>query len=219
MGIYSLLQFVGPLPGNNYPHPLERRVYVPVVLARCPENSKPRPLQISGQNSHGAGVRSPTAAAITPTGNRHEILGRSALHRGQVFTVLARQLTPQKRAVEMASMSRNITIPGCSGEEGKTGEDRTENPRVTCGKWLEPTHSVTCVYEFLLKACASRQEKLSFCRKNGAARHAHIPDPRGFFLRRQEKIARPAHLHALSRRYPVMAVLQNQNNCTQRHDL
>jgi len=52
-----------------------------------------------------------------------------------------------------------------------------------------------------LKACASRQEKLSRCYKNGAARHAHILNACEFFLRRQEKIARPAGLHALAQAY------------------
>ena len=54
------------------------------------------------------------------------------------------------------------------------------------------THTTsTCEDEYLLKACASRQEKLSFCNKNCAARYAHIAHPRIFFLRGKKKIARP----------------------------
>jgi len=41
-------------------------------------------------------------------------------------------------------------------------------------KSIKPTQTATCLDEFLLKDCASWLEKLSFCYKNSAARHAHI---------------------------------------------
>jgi len=74
------------------------------------------------------------------------------------------------------------TSLGGSWEEGKRGEDVSENSFETRARSLEPTHTATCVDEFLLKACALRQEKLSFCNKNGAACHAHIRDPRHIFF-------------------------------------
>src|ERR1035437_430693 len=92
-----------------------------------------------------------------------------------------------------------------SWEEGKTGETRSENPRETSEKWLDLRHTVTCNDESLLKACALRQEKPSFCHKNGAARAAHIGAPRKFKvggraleLCRQVQIAGPADLDALA---------------------
>ena len=74
------------------------------------------------------------------------------------------------------------TSPERLWEEGKTGEDINENLSETSRKSLEPSRNATCEDEFLLKACASRQEKLSFCHKNGAACHAHIRDPRYIFF-------------------------------------
>jgi hypothetical protein len=49
-----------------------------------------------------------------------------------------------------------------------------------------------------LKACASRQEKVSFCHKNGAACDAHIGNLRRFTSRAEKKIAGPADLNALT---------------------
>jgi hypothetical protein len=71
----------------------------------------------------------------------------------------------------------NITRHGDPRLERKAGENAIENPRVTSGKFIEATRSVTCEYEYLLKACASRQEKPPFCNKNSAARDPHIADP------------------------------------------
>jgi hypothetical protein len=95
-----------------------------------------------------------------------------------------------------------------------------ENPKVTDEKWLQLTHTVTCNYECLLKACALRQEKLSFCHRNGAARSPRTGDPRRFDLgklvlglpepiwpvldlSRQERIAPAPHLHPLAQMNPL----------------
>src|ERR1700679_377319 len=108
------------------------------------------------------------------------------------------------RAREFSVTKRKITRHGDSMKEGKAGEDRSENLCVTSGNFLEPTPTVTCDYEYLLKPCASRQEKLSFCYKNGAARYAHIGDPRHFISRSQKKIAWPAHLNTLSQMHAMI---------------
>jgi hypothetical protein len=68
----------------------------------------------------------------------------------------------QKRAREMSPMNRKSKGPGASWEEGKVGEELGENPHETSAETLQPTLTATCEDEFLLKACASRQEKLSF---------------------------------------------------------
>ena len=60
------------------------------------------------------------------------------------------------------------------------------------GKRLDITDIATYLYEFLLKACASRQEKLSFCHKNSAASDAHIRDAGRIAPCRQKQIARAA---------------------------
>ena len=50
----------------------------------------------------------------------------------------------------------------------------------------------------LWKGCVSRQEKVSVCNENSAARHSHIRDPRYIFLSGKKKIAGAAHLNALA---------------------
>jgi hypothetical protein len=75
-------------------------------------------------------------------------------------------------------MKAKSTSEGCVWKEGKTGETVRENPEETGEDGLDLRHNVTCDYENLLKVCASRQEKLSFCYKNSAARDAHIRDRR-----------------------------------------
>ena len=57
-------------------------------------------------------------------------------------------------------------------------ENLRENSHETSGNPVELTQGVTCNDESLLKACALRQEKLSLCNKNGAARNPHIGYPR-----------------------------------------
>ena len=54
------------------------------------------------------------------------------------------------------------------------------------GKPLHITDIATYLDEFLLKACASRQEKLSFCHKNSAASDADIGNVRRISRCRQE---------------------------------
>jgi hypothetical protein len=62
--------------------------------------------------------------------------------------------------------------------------------------------------EFLLKACASRQEKLPFCHENGAASNADVADPRRISRRGQKQVAWAsdfyalAQLNSLARRHP-----------------
>src|SRR6185437_10907404 len=55
-----------------------------------------------------------------------------------------------------------------------------------------------CSYEFLLKACASGQEKPTVCHRNSAAPDAHIRHPRTQRARSQKKIAGTTDLHALA---------------------
>ena len=66
------------------------------------------------------------------------------------------------------------------------------------GKRLDITDISTYSDEFLLKACASRQEKLPFCHENSAPPNAYIRDLRRIALRRQKQVARPTDLDALA---------------------
>ena len=66
------------------------------------------------------------------------------------------------------------------------------------GKRLDITDIATYLYEFLLKACASRQEKLSFCHKNSAPPDPDIGDLRRISPRRQKQVARTADFEALA---------------------
>ena len=108
-------------------------------------------------------------------------------------------------AGQIVSMKAKSTSLCGAWEEGKVSEIPCENPHETSKNWLGLTQSATCNDECLLKACASRQEKPSFCHKNGAARHAHIGDSSRLPLcrpvldaRGRMKFARPADLHTLA---------------------
>src|SRR5208337_3447499 len=83
-------------------------------------------------------------------------------------------------------------------EEGKTSETMRENTHETSGNQVEQTQNATCNDESLLKACALRQEKLSLCHKNGAARNAHIAYTADFEVSRQEQIAGSADFYILA---------------------
>jgi hypothetical protein len=75
-------------------------------------------------------------------------------------------------------MKVKITSPGGSAKEGKAGENGTENRTETGGNPVAKRYVATCDDEYLLKACASRQEKTAFCNKNSAAADPNIGDPR-----------------------------------------
>jgi len=97
-------------------------------------------------------------------------------------------------------MNGKITSPEAAWEEGTGGESRDENPTETSGKPIVDTYPATCDDEYLLKACASRQEKAAICYKNSAAADANIGDPRVktrksariYAPRAQPHVARPA---------------------------
>src|ERR1019366_296802 len=101
-------------------------------------------------------------------------------------------------------MKRKTTALRCFCEERKTSENLSAIPPDPCENWLDLTHTVTCNDEGLLKACALRQEKPSFCHKNGAAPDAHIRHLRRLHCCTEKKIARPANLHALPHRYALI---------------
>ena len=122
----------------------------------------------------------------------------SVLLRGQVHSVWRATHLQRKRAGKLSATNRNSTSAGERKKERIRREDDLENPIETSGKPVAATHIVTCKDEYLLKACASGQEKLSFCNKNCAAGNAHIAHPRGISSRGEKKIAWPAHLHALT---------------------
>jgi hypothetical protein len=85
-----------------------------------------------------------------------------------MLNVVARTGSSHLRAMEMSSMNRKSTGRGDPWEEGKRGENPDVNAPVTSGKPLAPTLNAICNDEFLLKACASRQEKPSNCHRNSA---------------------------------------------------
>jgi hypothetical protein len=65
-------------------------------------------------------------------------------------------------------MEAKITRVGVAWIEGKRGETQPENLYGTEQNCVDLRLIATYDDEFLLKACASRQEKPSECRKNGA---------------------------------------------------
>jgi hypothetical protein len=84
-------------------------------------------------------------------------------------------------------------------EEGKRSEEAAENPTETSGKRVALSSGATCDDEYLLKACASRQEKPAFCHKNGAATNPHIGHAGSIAPRSQPHVAGPPHLHSLAK--------------------
>ena len=72
-----------------------------------------------------------------------------------------------------------------------------ENWLKQLGKRLDITDISTYLDEFLLKACASRKEKLPFCHENSAAPNTHIRNPRRISRRGQKQVARSIDLDAL----------------------
>ena len=71
------------------------------------------------------------------------------------------------------------------------------------GKWLRITEIASYLDEFLLKPCASRQEKLSFCHKNSAAPDADIGDLRRIAPRGQKQVAGTTDFEALAKVNPL----------------
>lgn len=91
-------------------------------------------------------------------------------------------------------------------EKAKTGSGKLVKQSVF---GLRPLLAISCLCEYLLKECVSRQEKLPFCHKNSATTDAYIRD---FVFRRvlnrilarildkpctEEEVARAQHLDAL----------------------
>jgi hypothetical protein len=66
--------------------------------------------------------------------------------------------------------------PGEQNKEGIKSEDAHRNLPVTEEKWLEITPVSTCADEYLLKACASRQEKATICNTNSAPQNPLFHD-------------------------------------------
>jgi len=100
--------------------------------------------------------------------------------------------------VLFCSTNGKTTFRGTSWEERNSSENTAENNNEINRKRLGLTHFSTCDDEFLLKACASRQEKPSFCYRNGAACNADIRDPRRIEMRRKKNVARSADLDTLA---------------------
>lgn len=91
-------------------------------------------------------------------------------------------------------MRVKTTTLGESWKERKAGEEKRENPTETSGNPLVRTSIATWDDEYLLKVCASRQEKASFCYKNSAAPDANIGDLAVNLARAQSQVAPAADL-------------------------